>query len=609
MTGFVGGHLTDTSLEQSTAELYREPWYETDGYHLAGFGLTVSHHGSKDPRGCTTWRDRWRMGVLYGVITNRDEMSTEALFTRLLDDPDALLAELDGSFLVAAIDSEAERVVLASDKLGTRQLFYIDDDPFAFATEVGALTALLDDSQVNERAVSDVVMSGHVWGDKTLVEGVNYLQPGTVLEYDRTSGYERRRYWEPEFRHQRGDSYLSTLADAYRTAVEDAAATTDETVGTWLSGGLDDRLLAAALGRHRRVTAFSPETASTASSNDLASAVTEELGIDTKSVLTAPDRFVESIDAAVQLTSGMVELGSLISPASVFDVSETPGQFVEGGRQGSALATELSRRVLTRSNSPEEALYRADRRVDVGVVRHLLNTSFDPMTSYREAVQESSHSDFYGSTLDCYYRNHLSRCDFGSTPLLESQAGTRIPFSTGEFLTALAAMPLEHRVRTLPFTNGTVPAGTSVPKLELMRRLDERLAAIPDERTKVAPSRPLWQQVVGTAIGSSIETLRERLTGNAQSFDGQSILAEWYHEDDDFAAFVDSVLDSACERPYFDAEAIRRLQWNHLTRDESNMNALSGIVTVELWVQRYIDRQPKSAEERVATVESAVNTS
>ncbi|WP_410767562.1 asparagine synthase [Haloferax sp. DFSO60] len=608
MTGFVGGHLTDTALEKSASEIHQEQWYERDADHVAGFGLTAYHHGPKDPEGCTTWRDRWRMGVLYGVVTNEGELSRGTLFNQLLDDPHSLLPELDGSFLIAAIDSEAERIVLASDKLGTRHLYYTDGDPFAFGTEVGALTTLLDDPHVDERAISDLVMTGHVWGDKTLAREVKYLPAGTVLEYDRTSGYERSRYWEHPFTQSRGESYLSDLADAYRASVAATASTVGESVGMWLSGELDDRLLAAEFSRHGSMSAYTSSSASGGHPN-LAPAVVDELGIDTRQIPIDPEQFVDSVEKSVQLTSGMAELATLLAPSAVFNTPSTPDVFIDGNRQDSALGDGITRLALTQSKSPEEALYRAGHRVDVDTVRRLLNTPFDPMTSFREAVQASNKSGFYNGTMDSYYRNSVSRSAFAHTPLVESQAGTRIPFSNTAFLTAVAKLPLEHRVRTLPFTNGAVPAGTSVPKLELMRRLDERLAAVPDEQTNVAPSRPLWQHATGTAIGSSLKSLRNRMTGgvadDSQSDDGCSMLSKWYRENEAFTEFVDSLLDSACERPYFDADAIRRLQWNHLTGDGSSMNALSGVITSELWIQRYIDHRTNRTEPAAVTTETA----
>lgn len=222
------------------------------------------------------------------------------------------------------------------------------------------------------------------------------------------------------------------------------------------------------------------------------------------------------------------------------------------------------------------------------------------MTTYREEVLKSNQSDLYSTALDCYYRNYFPRCDFASNPIAESQAGTRVPFSDTEFLDAVTRMPLSHRVGSIPFTNGAVPAGTAYPKIELVRRLDSRLADIPYERTKVPPARPMWQHAAGFVVGTSVDRIREHVIGDVHTYGGRSMVGEWYRQNRALRERVDDLLDSACERPYFDADEIRRLQLEELTGEAEHMSAISGIITGELWVRKYIDREEQATTDEVA---------
>ncbi|KAB1189949.1 asparagine synthase [Haloferax sp. MBLA0076] len=611
MTGFVGGHLESTSLESCAAELYREDWYEQASFHTGDLGLTALHHGEKDPNGFTSWKDGSRSGAIYGVVTNLDELGLDvgSLFERVLDEPQALLPELDGTFLITAMDDDTDRVVIASDKLGTRQCFYIDGEPFAFGTEVGALTMLLDDPQVDERAISDLLMIGHVWGEKTLVQGINFLPSGSILQYEAGDGCEIESYWHHSFVQSPDDSYLDDLTEAYQSVIADMAATIDGDIGLWLSGGLDSRSMAGELSRYHDITTYTYDSNPANGSNlELAGRISDILGLENKRVKIESDRFVDSFEKSVQLTSGMVGLSTFTNLSTVFNIPDMPDIIIEGCGQGGMMGDGIGQAAIEQSSSPEAALYRAKHRVDVDDARRLLRTDFDPMTTYREEVRKSDQPDLFSTALDCYYRNYFPRCDFASNPIAESQAGTRVPFSDTQFLQAVTRMPLSHRVASIPFTNGKIPAGTAYPKVELVRRLDERLASIPYERTKVPPSRPMWQHAVGFVVGTSVDRLRGLIDSDIHTYGGRSMVGTWYRENRDVRERIDDLLASACDRPYFDAEEIHRLQREEMTGEAEHMSTISGIITGELWVRKYIDREGVDERDGESSVRAAENT-
>ncbi|WP_416841502.1 asparagine synthase-related protein [Haloferax sp. DFSO52] len=593
MTGFVGGHLDSETVDSCVAEMHHEEWYESESFDKNGIGLSVLHHGAKDPNGCTTWEDDGRAGLIFGVITNLDDLGLDIdqLFEHMFDDPEALLPDIDGTFLIVAIDGDSERVVIASDKLGTRQVFYIDGEPFAFGTEVGVLTSLLEDPQVDERSISDLMMIGEVWGDRTLVQGINFLPSGCVLEYTGGDAPEVTQYWKHTFVQSPDDSYLDDLVDAYQDAIADMAATVDGDIGLFLSGGLDSRSLSAALRKNRDFTTFTYDSNPAHGRNlEHAKSIADVLGVKNERVLISPDQLVDRLDESVQLTSGMLGLTTFLNLSSVFDIDQMPNVLMEAAGQGELLGEGMSRPAIELSGSPEAALYRAKHFTDVDDARRLLETDFDPMTSFREEVRKADQPDKYSSAMDCYFLNYYPRFTYASNPIPESQAGVRVPYANRKFLEAVARLPLSDRIGAIPFTNGSIPAGTSFPKLELVRRLDAGLEDIPYERTRVAPERPLWQHAAGFVVSTSFDQVREKIVGDIYAHGGRSLLGTWYRENRRFRERVDELLDAAAKRPYFNADEIRRIQREELTGEAEHMSTISGIVTGELWVQKYIDR-------------------
>jgi len=144
-------------------------------------------------------------------------------------------------------------------------------------------------------------------------------------------------------------------------------------------------------------------------------------------------------------------------------------------------------------------------------------------------------------------------------------------------------MPVEtYRQRTLPFTDGKAPYGVAPLKLEVMREVGGEVCDIPYDRTGLTPSSPLSLQ----AGGFVLQQVKERLFGSQDTKQ-----AEWYRHDSELSAFLDGLLDAACENPLFEGDAIRDVQQAHLDAGVDNVRLLSAITTVQLWKQRYVDQE------------------
>lgn len=587
MTGVVGTVGEPGAVGDLLSEMYQEPWYVKESLGGDDTGLGALHHGRRDPTGHTTWADGTRAGVVHGVITNRTDsgLSDADLFRSLLSDPGDVLRGLEGSFLIAAVDTASDRAVVATDKLGTRPCYYVSSGPAGFGSSVAPLLQLVEDPRIDERGVSDMTMIGHVWGGKTLVRQIKFLRSGSYLELDE-GGHEVSSYWEHNFEQIGRDEFVAGVSDVYHSAVERMAGTLDGEAGLWLSGGLDSRAMAVELNRTLdSLETFTYDANPANGSNlKLATEVADTLGIANHQVELSADTFVDVLDRCVSLTDGMLGLVTFANLSAAFNIpAETrPGVIIEACGQGGMMGDGIGQATIKRSDSPEEALYRAKHKTDRNLARRLLETDFDPMETYRREVRASDQSDFYGTVMDCYYRNYFPRCDFASNPVARSQAGTRVPFADTEFLSYITKMPLELRTRSIPLTRGKIPYATTEVKLELMRELDGELDSIPYERTRVAPSRPLVEHAVGFVVTTSIDRLLSR-----QTYGGRGLVGEWYRRNYEFRDRINTLLADACDRPFYDGDEIERLRDEHLDGEENHMGTISGIATVELWLQRH----------------------
>lgn len=588
MTGVVGGRLTGRSLRRAFDCLHDEPWYRRDRLEAGAFGLGAAAHGSRDPAGTTLVNDGARIGVLYGSITSPASLadSTETLVDRVLERPRETLSAVEGPFLLAAADADADRVVVATDKLGTRRCYYTTTGHFRFGTSVGSLLAAADDPTLDRRALRDLLTIGQVWNGRTLVESVDSIPPGAVLVHENDTT-RLERYWRPSFDDTDRSVSTAELVREYRRVVTETAATLPDgsETGLWLSGGLDSRSLAAVLHRHCNLVTYTYDANPPTGDNlALADRVATTLGVPNKRVTLSPDRFVSVLEDGIELVDGLVPWVTFLNLTASFDLPDRTAVAFEGSGQGGLLGNDVWRSDLQRASSPADALYRSHNYVDRETAASLVDAPGDPLDSYRDAVAATAASSFDGTVLEAYRQNFYPYGEFASNQVARSQTGTRVPVADGDFLACCARIPRADRTRAVPLTRGKVPYGTARYKLELVRRLDSGLEHIPYERTGVAPAKPMWQHAAGFVVSTGLDRLRSRPT-----YGGWTLAGRWYRDCDALRTKVDGLLDAACARPFVDGDVVADLRREHQRGDEDNVKPLACLTTAEHWLQTHLD--------------------
>ncbi len=205
--------------------------------------------------------------VFHGVLYNEDALRGDARDTGPSDSLPALLAtlyaehgpafvsRLSGEFCVALLDAKRKRLFVATDTVGNYPIYWrADRDGMIFCSDLSALIkATPGAARLDLPAVADYLTVGAVLGNKTLVEGVWSLDPGTVLTYDaQHARVELVPYMKLEtfFQNKVADkrAYLEAVRVAFTQAVARATSTT-RPLGLSLSGGLDSRAILSMVRR------------------------------------------------------------------------------------------------------------------------------------------------------------------------------------------------------------------------------------------------------------------------------------------------------------------------------------------------------------------------
>jgi asparagine synthase (glutamine-hydrolysing) len=578
MTGIAGGLLTGDALAGLAERLYQEPWYRTARVEDGDGGAALVEHGDRDSGANRRWQGDGGVAVVHGVLSATGDRSEDPddLFPVLLDDPAAVLSDLEGPFALAAVDTTEDRVVLATDKAGSRPLYYADDERFAFASEVKALLPYCRDPTVDVRGVTDLLQMGYVVGERTLVEGVRALPPATLLTH--TDGETTvRPYWRPSFDRYPQTDYPSHWLRSFSGSVDDVAGTVDSDLSLWLSGGIDSRVTAAALRANDRTFDTLTYYNKTGKDPDIAAAVADSLGVENRLLEPGtPGEFVEGIERSVAATDAMMSWAPFVNLSFSFSRLHDEANVVMEG--GTFMGEDIWLHALEHGGSPAETLRDKKGKIPTDTVRSLVTESVDPLASLREEVSRAGLSGSREQTLygmrQLYAYSHMR-----SNIVQRSQVGTRV-LSHGDMLDAALEIPDEYRMRTLPGTDGKIPAGVPKLKLAVTRQVDSGLDEIRYDRTSLPPSAPYLAHVAGFGLTQ----VRERLGSEAPGG-----YLRWYREDPTVGDFVDGTVDDAAERPFLDADAVYDLRAAVRDGQRNNLNPVGSLSAMELWLQRYLD--------------------
>ncbi|HWY87881.1 MAG TPA: asparagine synthase-related protein, partial [Gemmataceae bacterium] len=162
-------------------------------------------------------------------------------------------AGLHGSFVAALWDASNHRLLLVSDRFGSKPLYFaMVPGTLLFASEIKALLAEPAVSrQLSFRGFAQFFTFGQFLGEETLWEKIRLLPAAGCLTYDApTEGLTVSTYWRPGYSASDASTsdtqHLDRIDDAFKKAVDRRVRGTQH-LGLSLSGGLDARTILGVL--------------------------------------------------------------------------------------------------------------------------------------------------------------------------------------------------------------------------------------------------------------------------------------------------------------------------------------------------------------------------
>jgi len=178
----------------------------------------------------------------------RGTSDTETLLYLLHTWGPTALAEVAGIFALAFWDKANQRLILARDPLGVKQLYYHDDGRrIAFASEVKALRGVPGvPRELDPEALNQYLHFHTPLFERTFFRGIQQVRAGEYVEVNR-HGPRSRVYWQVDGFSPRREPAAESSRELRRLLenVVGDQLMSDVPVGAFFSGGIDSCAIAA----------------------------------------------------------------------------------------------------------------------------------------------------------------------------------------------------------------------------------------------------------------------------------------------------------------------------------------------------------------------------
>jgi len=158
------------------------------------------------------------------------------------------VAKLRGMFAFCIWDSQADKMLLARDRLGEKPLFFAHyNGNFVFSSELKSILADPHfDRAIDEEALSSYFTFSYIPGPLTIYKNIRKLLPGHILIYEK-GRLRTQQYWDLFFepdRQKSEDDFMREFMELLNESVK-LQLMSDVPLGAFLSGGIDSSAVVA----------------------------------------------------------------------------------------------------------------------------------------------------------------------------------------------------------------------------------------------------------------------------------------------------------------------------------------------------------------------------
>lgn len=378
------------------------------------------------------------------------------------------LSDVGGVYAFSRWDPKAQKMVLGTDRLGFRSLYYyydVKEKILYFSSRLRGL--LVIESLKNDfdfKAIQEFLKFGHSLGNRTFYSQIKLISPGAYLEFD-LSAVEEREYWNI------GNIPIDHSM-SYQDAVELNASALNKSIARrvercknlqthlLLSGGADSRRIAGELSRQG--VAF--ETFTTRgfveadSEATIAAEVARALGVKNNFIDLPMEGFIQKYwsranelnDYECCLHQWLLPLAESLPSGSFVNYDGIAGDtLIEGVFRSSGFADTENFKFVNSSDIQTKASKIIGGNLQLSFLKKKIADKFPPEVLISSVIENLTKYDGYENQLTLFFLMNRTRrsISLSSSRILQARIETLYPFLDIDFLNATLSIPYEHRIK------------------------------------------------------------------------------------------------------------------------------------------------------------------
>lgn len=513
-----------------------------------------------------------------------------------------IIQSINGSFTIAMFDISQDKILLATDKLGYRNLYYYQDDKvIAFAPEIKAFQGIDSFKPViNPEAVADYFNYHFVMGGRTFYQDVFHCYAATILRIDSRQLHPPLIYWKPEFSEEvdgDADAIMRKMYDLAGDAFQRQMGDHGNFMMA-LSGGMDSRLTAYFASRSGRKYYYFSHGSGYSVDARIAREVAAKLKVsdDYRHHRGAADCYFKYGDWTAWLVDGMIDISCCFLTSVLDSYNLDPLQFefqntIYTGAMNFASAygkmTDITRdfsfndkfkrlRTVVDADYKDESYYRIFHR-DYG---EFFKNSFNPHLEKEFSGHEKA-GDYFINQLDSFFlQTRILR--------LSNQYDLNRFFYHDHFsliddpsFILYVKMPMRFKAERMLYKKMFQSLVPEMARIKYQKTGVDLFGTPSPFMMRFREYRNQFRYYVGRLSLGAI---------NLRGFQNYVHPNEWYRSISGNRAYYENILldQRTLARRYYDENAVRRLLYEQ-ARGANNFYTISGLASFELFNRYFID--------------------
>ncbi len=590
-------------IQAMSDSLKHEPWFKTHTFNQNPIALGAINLGNFNYAPQPVFNEDESLGiVMHGEIydyrenlprlINKRENDLVNILDLFQKKPLDFIQNLNGSFVFAVYNFKRKRLVIANDRYGLRPLYYFfNNHLFIFSSEIKALLKFSQvERKIDDRSIAEFFTFEFILGNKTFFESIKVMPPASILtiEYDQL---KMEQYWKPSFNQK--DSYVireedleemeKLICQAVKRQIEPK-----ESVGLFLSGGLDSRtILTAAIRNGYSIPTYTFGDKG-CEDEKYAKEVAYTLKCPNDFFQLSPDYLKKWAKKGIWITEGMNNCVNFHGVEILPEIREK-SKIMLYGLEGNTWLGFLSLGLL-------EFLLSKDENSFIKRLFHKLNSPFPVRIHSQlfrneffrknkglafESLRESLKNIDYQSNFNRIYHFLVTEKDRRLTILGaivdHGYVDYRLPFYDYDLVDLAQSIPPKQRALARFY-------------LQFMRKRFSEVASIPYQRTGLPVSSNILRVLLKRGSEIASERLRQRIfRSHTPSIRGYGNVDQWFrHQLKDFV--IETLLNKkAKSNQYLNPSFIQHLLSQHLNGKGNHSRQIGLLLTFELWSQLFLD--------------------